>query len=42
MKKRRGHFWLDVTACFLNPSYTQIIDGSVDLYFSNFYVIAVI
>ena len=22
MKKRRGHFWLDVTACFLIPAYT--------------------
>ena len=41
MKKRRGHFWLDVTACFLIPAYTLLFAGSVEWFGSNFSVIAV-
>ena len=28
MPKRRGHFWLDLTACFLIPAYTLLRAGS--------------
>lgn len=41
MKKRRGHFWLDFTACFLIPAYTLIFAGSVEWLGTNFSVLAV-
>ena len=41
MPKRRGHFWLDLTACFLIPAYTLLFAGSLRWYSTNFSVIAV-
>ncbi|MCI9264863.1 MAG: hypothetical protein HFF06_09830, partial [Oscillospiraceae bacterium] len=41
MPKRRGHFWLDLTACFLIPAYTLLFAGSLRWFSSNFSVIAV-
>ena len=41
MKKQRGHFWLDFTACFLIPAYTLVFAGSVEWFGTNFSVLAV-
>ena len=41
MKRKRTHFWLNMTACFLIPAYTLLFAGSVKWFRSNFSVIAV-
>ncbi len=41
MRRRKTHFWLNVTACFLIPAYTLLFAGSVQWFRSNFSVIAV-
>ncbi len=41
MKKKQGHFWLDLAACFLIPGYTLLFAGSRAWFGSNFSVIAV-
>ena len=41
MKKKRGHFCLDLFACFLIPAYTLLFAGSVQWFGTNFSVLAV-
>ena len=41
MRRHRGHFWLDLVACFLIPAYTLLFAGSVEWFGTNFSVIAV-
>ena len=41
MRKGRGHFWLDLIACFLIPAYTLLFAGSMRWFSTNFSVIAV-
>ena len=41
MRKKLGHFWLDLFACFLIPAYTLLFAGSVQWFGTNFSVIAV-
>lgn len=41
MRRKKGRFWLDLTACFLIPAYTLLFAGSVEWFGTNFSVIAV-
>ena len=41
MRKKSGHFWLNLFACFLIPAYTLLFAGSVEWFGTNFSVIAV-